>query len=105
MGLEEGTSFNFFPQGHNFDRLPRGGGAKYEEEKIVCAKHKKVTIFQIQGWQMLPPPAHPNDVPAWRSKAGQTSGSAFIYNGPVMVYKYIWLISSGLVRKKTSLVN
>jgi len=41
-----GTSFQVFPGGgQNFDRLPRGG--QNMKKKILCAKFKKITIFQI----------------------------------------------------------
>jgi len=46
--------------GHNFDRLRRGGGAKNERKKFVCAKTQKVTIFQIQGGGKCPPPCPPS---------------------------------------------
>jgi len=29
--------------GQNFDRLPRGGGAKYEIKQILCVKTQKIT--------------------------------------------------------------
>jgi len=41
--------------GQNFDRVPRRGGAKYEEKIFCRQKHKKVTIFQIQGGGQMPP--------------------------------------------------
>jgi len=53
----QGRHFSFFQGGGKpFDRLPRcvGGRAKYEEKNRV-QKHKKVTIFQIQGEANAPP--------------------------------------------------
>jgi len=38
-----------------------GGGAKYERNKILCAKTQKITIFLIQGANASPP-CPPNDV-------------------------------------------
>jgi len=32
---EQGRHFIFFQGGHNFDQLPKGGGAKYEKNKIL----------------------------------------------------------------------
>jgi len=56
--IRAGTSFQIFPGGQNFDRLPRGG-AKYEEKKL-WAKHKK-SLFSKSG-QGPPCALPPNDV-------------------------------------------
>jgi len=33
--VKQGRHFSFFQGGQNFDRLPGGGGAKYEKNKIL----------------------------------------------------------------------
>jgi len=50
---------------HNFDRLPwgRGGGQNIKKIKVCRHKHKKVTIFQIQGEANAPFPPHPQMTP------------------------------------------
>jgi len=59
-----GTSFKFFPGGGtiltNFL-----GGAKYEKNKILCAKTQKGHYFSNSGGANATPPCrpHPNDVP------------------------------------------
>jgi len=42
--------------GQNFDRVPRTGGAKYEEEKYFVGKNTKSHYFFNSGEQMPPLP-------------------------------------------------
>jgi len=57
-----GTSFQLFSGGgQNFYRLPRAG-QNVKKTKFSVQKHKKITIFLIQGGGNAPLPP-PNDVP------------------------------------------
>jgi len=55
----------FSRMGQNFDRLP-GWGAKYEKNKVLCAKTPKSHYFSNSGGTNAPRPAPPptNDVSA-----------------------------------------
>jgi len=44
------------------------GGAKYEKTTFCAEKHKKVTIFKIQGGQIHPLSPPPNDVPVTETR-------------------------------------
>jgi len=46
----------------NFDRVPMGGGAKYEKQYFV-GKTQKSHYFFNSGVQIPPPLPPPNDVP------------------------------------------
>jgi len=49
-----GRHFSLFQGGgHNFDRLPRG--AKYEKNKMLCAKTQKSHYFSIRRANSSPP--------------------------------------------------
>jgi len=53
---DPGTSFQFFPRGGKIltDFLGEGGGAKYEKNKILCAKTQINHYFQNQGGKHSP---------------------------------------------------
>jgi len=45
-------------EGQNFDRLPRGGGAKYEEKHMLCKNTRKSLFFLFREGKCPPPCPH-----------------------------------------------
>jgi len=53
------------------------GGAKYEKNKMLCAKTQKSQYFSNSGEGAMPspPPGPPNDVPAYNTSAAESKYS------------------------------